>query len=137
ELPPLPAARPLVVDEAYYEYCGQTALPLIEDGDVIVPRTFSKAFALAGAPVTSLSAALAVAALASPPDVAPVVEERERLARALRGLGLAPLPSQANFLFVPLDRARETAERLLRQGLVVRAYDDGIRITVRDRVDDD
>ncbi|HZQ03678.1 MAG TPA: aminotransferase class I/II-fold pyridoxal phosphate-dependent enzyme [Gaiellaceae bacterium] len=159
ELPPLPAARPLVVDEAYYEYCGETALPLIEDGDVIVLRTFSKAFALAGArvgyalasrelaaelnarqapaPVTSLSAALAVAALASPPDVAPVVEERERLARALRGLGLAPLPSQANFLFVPLDRARETAERLLRQGLVVRAYDDGIRITVRDRVDDD
>src|SRR5204863_71563 len=45
-LDPLPDARPLVVDEAYYEYCGETALPLIEDG-VIVIRTFSKAFALA------------------------------------------------------------------------------------------
>ena len=159
ELPSLPAARPLVVDEAYYEYCGDTALQLIDDGDVIVLRTFSKAFALAGArvgyalasrelaaelnarqapaPVTSLSAALAVAALAAPPDVTPVVEERERLAAALRALGLTPLPSHANFLFVSLDDGRETADRLLRQGLVVRAYDDGIRITVRDAVDDD
>jgi histidinol-phosphate/aromatic aminotransferase/cobyric acid decarboxylase-like protein/imidazoleglycerol phosphate dehydratase HisB len=159
ELPELPEARPLVVDEAYYEYCRETALPLIEDGDVIVLRTFSKAFALAGArvgyalcsrelaqelyarqapaPVTSLSAALAVAALASPPDVRPIVEERERLASALRALGLEPLPSHANFLFVPLADGRETADRLLRHGLVVRAYDDGVRITVRDRADDD
>jgi histidinol-phosphate/aromatic aminotransferase/cobyric acid decarboxylase-like protein/imidazoleglycerol phosphate dehydratase HisB len=159
ELAELPARRPLVVDEAYFEYCGETALPLIEGGDVIVLRTFSKAFALAGArvgyalssrelaqelyarqapaPVTSLSAALAVAALASPPDVRPVVEERERLASSLRAIGLAPLPSNANFLFVPVDDARELSERLLRQGLVVRAYDDGVRITVRDRADDD
>src|SRR5207302_1008823 len=51
ELAPLPAARPLVVDEAYYEYCGETMVPLIGEGDVIVLRTFSKAFALAGARV--------------------------------------------------------------------------------------
>ena len=40
---PLPDARPLVVDEAYFEYCGETAIPLLDD-DVIVLRTFSKAF---------------------------------------------------------------------------------------------
>ncbi|HEY3920960.1 MAG TPA: aminotransferase class I/II-fold pyridoxal phosphate-dependent enzyme [Gaiellaceae bacterium] len=159
ELPDLPGGRPLVVDEAYYEYCGETALPLVEGGDVIVLRTFSKAFALAGArvgyaiasrelaaelnarqapaPVTSLSAALAVAALASPPDVRPVVEERERLASSLHATGLEPLPSNANFLFVPVEDGRELADRLLRQGLVVRVYDDGIRITVRDAADDD
>jgi imidazoleglycerol phosphate dehydratase HisB/histidinol-phosphate/aromatic aminotransferase/cobyric acid decarboxylase-like protein len=159
ELPELPSGRPLVVDEAYFEYCGETALPLIEGGDVIVLRTFSKAFALAGArvgyalssrelaqelyarqapaPVTSLSAALAVAALASPPDVRPLVEEREHMASSLRAIGLEPLPSNANFLFVPTEDGRELSERLLRQGLVVRAYDDGIRITVRDRADDD
>src|SRR5205823_6483356 len=51
ELPELPAARPLVVDAAYFDYCGETALPLIGEGDVIVLRTFSKAFALAGARV--------------------------------------------------------------------------------------
>jgi histidinol-phosphate/aromatic aminotransferase/cobyric acid decarboxylase-like protein/imidazoleglycerol phosphate dehydratase HisB len=159
ELSELPAARPLVVDEAYYEYCGETALPLIDGGDVIVLRTFSKAFALAGArvgyalcspelaqelyarqapaPVTSLSATLAVAALASPPDVRPVVEERERFSSSLRALGLEPLPSHTNFIFVQVENGRELAERLLRQGLVVRAYDDGIRVTVRDAADDD
>jgi histidinol-phosphate aminotransferase len=47
-LDPLPRARPLVVDEAYFEYCGETAVALIEEG-VVVIRTFSKAFALAGA----------------------------------------------------------------------------------------
>src|SRR5207244_1456894 len=91
----------------------------------------------APAPVTSLSAALAVAALASPPDVRPLVEERERLASALRALGVEPLPSNANFLFVPVEDGHDLSERLLRQGLVVRAYVDGIRITVRDQADDD
>ena len=155
---PLPEARPLVVDEAYFEYCGETAIPLLEDG-VIVLRTFSKAFALAGArigyaladrevadelnarqapaPVSTLSAALALAGLASPPDMRPVIEERERFASALSAIGLPPLPSQANFLFVPLEDGRALGERLLRQGFVVRSYEDGIRMTVRDRMDDD
>ena len=157
-LDPLPDARPLVVDEAYFEYCNETALPLIDDG-VVVIRTFSKAFALASArvgyaiadadtarelnarqapcPVTSLSAALALAALASPPDLTPVVEERERLARALRALGLEPLPSYGNFLFVPVDEPRELFDKLLRQGLAVRPFATGVRISVLDREDDD
>ena len=119
---PLPAARPLVVDEAYFEYAGETAVPLLDDG-VIVIRTFSKAFGLAGArigyllagrdtaaelrarqapaPVSTLSVALALAALRTPPDVAPVIEERERLAGELSTLGFEPLPSRANFFFVP------------------------------------
>ncbi|MEX2614406.1 MAG: aminotransferase class I/II-fold pyridoxal phosphate-dependent enzyme, partial [Gaiellaceae bacterium] len=89
ELGELPDARPLVVDEAYFEYAGETAAALIDDG-VVVLRTFSKAFGLAGArvgyaladrdtaaelnrrqaplPVSTLSAALALAALADPPD---------------------------------------------------------------------
>src|SRR2546423_1741632 len=49
-LAPLPDARPLVVDEAYFEYSGVTAADLLDDG-VIVLRTFSKLFALAGARV--------------------------------------------------------------------------------------
>jgi hypothetical protein len=89
------------------------------------------------APVPRRAGALAIAALASPPDVRPVIEERERLSSALRAIDLPPLLSHANFLFVPYDDGRELASRLLRQGLVVRAYDDGIRITIRDRVDDD
>jgi histidinol-phosphate/aromatic aminotransferase/cobyric acid decarboxylase-like protein/imidazoleglycerol phosphate dehydratase HisB len=158
ELGPLPDARPLVVDEAYFEYAGETALPLIDDG-VVVLRTFSKLFALAGArvgyalaagevadelnarqapaPVSALSAALAVAALESRPDPGPVLEERERLASALRALGLAPLSSHANFLYVPVADGLALDDALLRQGLVVRAYEDAIRVSVVDREDDD
>ena len=48
-LDPLDEARPLVVNEAYFEYSGETAVELISDEDVIVLRTFSKLFGLAGA----------------------------------------------------------------------------------------
>jgi len=148
----LPVARPLVVDEAYFEYAGETAVPLLGD-DVIVVRTFSKAFGLASArvgyaladadtaaelnarqepaPVSTLSAALALVGLeAGPPDVSETIAERERLAAGLRALGLEPLPSSANFLLVPHERAAELADGLLRRGLPVRPSPGAIRITV-------
>jgi histidinol-phosphate aminotransferase len=158
ELGELPNARPLAVDEAYFEYAGATAVDLIDDG-VIVIRTFSKAFGLAGArvgyalagrdvaeelrnrqhpaPISTLSAALALAALQSPPDVAPIIEERERVASRLRGLGYDPWPSAANFLYVPVDDPEELAGRLLQQGLAVRPVRGGIRITIRTGADDE
>jgi histidinol-phosphate aminotransferase len=78
-----------------------------------------------------MSAALALAALrAGRPDVAPTIAERTRLAAGLRALGLEPLPSHANFLYVPIENARGTYERLLREGIVVRPFDEAIRITV-------
>jgi histidinol-phosphate aminotransferase len=157
-LGPLPAPRPLVVDEAYSEYAGETAIPLIDEG-VIVLRTFSKAFGLAGArvgyaladadtaaelnrrqaplSVSVISAALALAGLAEPPDVTADVEERNRLARVLTALGAEPLPSWTNFLFLPLEQPETVAEALLHRGLVVRVFPDGIRFNVRDREDDD
>ncbi len=146
------------MDEVYFEYAGETVADRIDDG-VVVLRTFSKAFGLAGArvgyaladtetaadlnrrqapaPVSTLSAALAVAALADPPDVRPQVEERERLAEGLRALGLEPLASRANFVFVPTPDGEVLARTLLPEGLVVRVLDGGIRISVRDREDDD
>jgi histidinol-phosphate aminotransferase/imidazoleglycerol-phosphate dehydratase/histidinol-phosphatase len=158
ELGPLPAARPLVVDEAYFEYCGVTAAGLLDEG-VIVLRTFSKLFGLAGArigyalaspeiaaelnarqapaPISTISSALGLAALAEAPDPAPTIAERERLASALRALGLAPLESQTNFLYVPVDDGLALGEQLLRQGIVVRAYSSAIRMSVLDTPDDD
>jgi histidinol-phosphate aminotransferase len=150
----LPAGRPLVVDEAYVEYGGETAVPLIESApNLIVLRTLSKAFGLAAlrvgyaladaavaaelnerqqpAPVSTLSAALALAALeAGPPDVSATIAERERLAEGLRSLGLSPLPSSTNFLLVPHERAEELYAALLARGLAVRPSPDAIRITV-------
>ncbi|MDX6450749.1 MAG: imidazoleglycerol-phosphate dehydratase [Gaiellaceae bacterium] len=157
-LGPLPEARPLVVDEAYFEFSGETALPLLDEG-VVVLRTFSKLFALAGArigyalasteiaaelnarqapaPVSELSAALAIAALASRPDPGPVLEERERFSEGLRALGFQPLESHANFLYVPTDDADAIVESLLQQGIVVRSFPGAFRVSVLDREDDD
>jgi histidinol-phosphate aminotransferase len=155
----LPASRPLVVDEAYFEYGeGETAAGLLDDG-VVVIRTFSKAFGLAAArigylladadtaarlrerqhplPVATTSVALALAGLAAPPDVGPMIAERERLAAELHNLGFEPLPSRANFVYVPTERAAELAEKLLLRGVPVRGSAEAIRITVRDPADDD
>jgi histidinol-phosphate aminotransferase len=154
----LPAVRPIAVDEAYYEYAGETCVDLIDSG-VIVLRTFSKAFGLAGArvgyalaesetaaelnrrqapaPISTISAELAVAALEKPPDVAPDIEERERLALKLSSLGLEVLPSRTNFVMVLQQDGGSLAGGLMRRGLVVRPVRGGIRITVRDRADDD
>ena len=151
-LGPIADDRPLVVDEAYYEYGGSTALGL--DG-VIVIRTFSKAFALAAArigyavtdadtaralrirnapgSVSSLSAALALAALREQPRVEETIDEREWFAGRLRDLALEPMPSFTNFVYVPVDSPHPLYERLLRKGLVVRPFDDAIRITVHER----
>jgi imidazoleglycerol-phosphate dehydratase len=158
KLDALPDARPLVVDEAYFEFSGETAVPLLDE-DVIVLRTFSKLFGLAGArigyalasteiaaelnarqapaPVSDVSAALAIAALASRPDPGPVLEERERLADGLRALGFAPLESHGNFLYVPSDDADAIFDSLLRQGIVVRSFPGAFRVSVLDREDDD
>jgi len=62
----------------------------------------------------------------------PLLEERERLAASLRDLGLEPLPSATNFLYVPFERAPELSEVLLGEGMVVRAFPDAIRVTVLD-----
>src|SRR3954447_1213800 len=155
----LPDARPLVVDEAYFEYAGETALPLLHEG-VIVVRTFSKAFGLASArigyaladadtarelnerqhpaPISTLAAALALAGLeAGPPDVAPTIAERERPAGELRAVGLDPLPSWTNFLLVPHPEAQWIYEQLLDRGIAVRPSPGAVRITVhRPEADD-
>jgi histidinol-phosphate/aromatic aminotransferase/cobyric acid decarboxylase-like protein len=89
------------------------------------------------APLSTLSAALAIAALESPPDVRPIIEERERFAERLRGLGFAPLPSHANFLYVPVDEPQGLADKLLGRGLAVRPVRGGIRITIRNEQDDE
>jgi histidinol-phosphate/aromatic aminotransferase/cobyric acid decarboxylase-like protein len=158
-LEPVPSARPLAMDEAYFEYADDPGAVGLIDDDVIVIRTFSKLFALAGArigyalasrdvaaelyarqapaQVSTLSVALALAALASPPEVRPVIEERERLASELRALGHEPVESRANFVYVPVDDPTAVGEQLLAAGCVVRVFESAVRISVRDREDDD
>ena len=152
----------LVLDEAYYEMSGVTGLALIDRmPNVVVVRTLSKAFGLAGARVgyalagpaisealrrvrppgsiSVLSAALAVESLTDLKGMRERVEritsERTRLQHQLAGLGLEVRESAANFLLV--RAGRQLAPVLLRSGLVVRTFPAGslladfIRVTVR------
>jgi imidazoleglycerol-phosphate dehydratase/histidinol-phosphatase len=158
ELPDIPdVAGQLIIDEAYADYAGVDALDRIDSGAIVL-RTFSKAYGLAGArvgyaianaetidiitsrqaplSVSSLSAALALAAIATPVDVSAQVAERERLANALTSLGLSPVKSYANFLFIPMAEPQVLVEQLMPYGVIVRAYEGGLRISVKDELDD-
>jgi histidinol-phosphate aminotransferase len=156
EIAELARAQPeaaVVVDEAYFEFCGETAVPLISElPNVIVLRTLSKAFGLASlrvgyavaapdsaaelelrrspANVTGPSAAIAAAALREPRlDVDDTIAERERVRDALVAAGYDCPPSSTNFVFV--RGAGSLGARLEEQGLVVRIFPQGVRITMR------
>jgi histidinol-phosphate aminotransferase len=120
---------PVVVDEAYVDFGGESAVPLIESHpNLLVVRTFSKSRALAGLRVgyalgqPSLIDALTrvkncfnsyplgriaqAGAIASVEDdsyfrqsVKTIVAERDAMTTRLRNLGFAVLPSSANFIF--------------------------------------
>ncbi len=139
----------LVVDEAYFEYCGQTAAHLLQQHDrLIIWRTFSKAFSLAGMrigyllarpelvaeiykaklpfDISNLSQWLAKAALTHLPlfreHVAQTVAERERVRLALSRLaGVQVYPSVTNFLLfrAPKPAAKLHAE-LRHEGILLR-----------------
>jgi histidinol-phosphate/aromatic aminotransferase/cobyric acid decarboxylase-like protein/imidazoleglycerol phosphate dehydratase HisB len=158
ELPDIPdVAGQLIIDEAYADYAGVDAFDRIESGAIVL-RTFSKAYGLASArvgyaiakaetidiitsrqaplSVSSLSAALALAAIVTPIDVSTQVAERERLASELTLLGLSPMKSYANFVFIPMAEPQALVEQLMPYGVIVRAYEGGLRISVKDELDD-
>jgi histidinol-phosphate aminotransferase len=145
----------VALDEAYAEFTGRTLLDLrLRHSNLVVVRTASKAYALAGlrvgfavarpatiariAPyrppgsVSTVSVSVVTAALASPEvmvaNVARVDAERDRLADALRAVGWSVGPSVTNFVLVDLDtpeRAAATATGLLQRGLVPRTFSAG------------
>ena len=158
----LPATVLLVVDEAYREYVTDRDVPDALDhfGDranVVVLRTFSKAWALAGlrvgylvgdpsvahavdATLTPFSVstpaqAAALAALEQHEEVARraavVVAERERVSSELAGRGLPVPDSQGNFVWLPTGPTSATlAEAMERRGVVTRPFPSGIRVTM-------
>lgn len=144
----------VLIDEAYAEFCDEPdwrAHAPVWDR-VLVTRTFSKAWGLAGlrvgygvgsaAIVAAVAAALGpykVNALAARAATAALLEDgawmrdraarartaRDRLAAFLRARhGIAVWPSQANFVFGALDGlgADEVAQQFARRGIGVRAF---------------
>ncbi|GAB3041446.1 histidinol-phosphate transaminase [Sediminivirga luteola] len=141
----------VIVDEAYAEFSrdpSQTALRLLPGRPrLVVSRTMSKAFAFAGARLgylaadpavcdalrlvrlpyhlSALTQAAACAALDHAPALLAKVEElkaqRERMATALRELGLTVHSSDSNFLlFGGLDDPQAVWQQLLDRGVLIR-----------------
>jgi histidinol-phosphate aminotransferase len=163
-------AGPVVVDEAYWGFCPWSVLPLLERyPNLVVLRTASKAFGLAGARVgwlvahpdvvaevgkvvppynVNLFAQAAVEVMARQGElvarrVREVVEERQRLYEALRGMGVQVYPSDANFLLFRVPDAAQTFRRLVEQGVLVRdvsrypMLEGCLRVTVGSREEND
>jgi histidinol-phosphate aminotransferase len=153
----------IAIDEAYVEYIREPMLPDSLEfararGNVVVLRTFSKAYGLAGLRVgyavghpelitaldkvyvpfslTSISQAAAIASLDAADELLArtdaVVAERSRVATALRDAGFSLPPSQANFVWLPLGpRTADFVARAADSRIVVRPYGaDGVRVTI-------
>lgn len=141
----------VVVDEAYAEFAHAgtpSALELLPGRErLIVSRTMSKAFGMAGTRLGYLAAApevtdalrlvrlpyhlsavtqaVALAALAHADDLLATVEDikaqRDRIVATLDGLDLMPTPSDANFvLFGPLTDPSAVWHGLLDAGVIIR-----------------
>jgi histidinol-phosphate aminotransferase len=141
----------VVVDEAYAEFARPgtpSALSLLEGRErLVVTRTMSKAFALAGGRLgylaasaqltqtlrlvrlpyhlSALTQAAACAALEHADGLLATVElvktQRDRIVADLTGMGLDPVPSDANFvLFGGLADERVTWQALLDRGILIR-----------------
>ncbi|MDU2064032.1 MAG: histidinol-phosphate transaminase [Sporomusaceae bacterium] len=140
---------PVVVDEAYMEFYGETALPLLNKyPNLIIARTLSKAYGLASARTGymiasqelievvnkvllpyhvnafSLAAAEAVFSERSlfEAAIAATVKERQILTEKLSSIGVTVFPSQTNFLLVRLPRAEALAAYLAEKSIAVRSF---------------
>jgi len=145
---------PVLVDEAYYEFSGQTIVPLVSQYEnLMVLRTFSKWAGLAGLRIGyglfpprivdyllrikipyNVNVAALVAVQESLKDVDflmsrvnTIIAERGRLFGELERLEwLKPFPSQANFILCSVlnGEAIELRQKLQDKGILVRYFDE-------------
>lgn len=150
----------VAIDEAYAEFTtAPSALDLVDErNNVVVLRTFSKAFGLAGLRVgyavgpafivtelrkaqlpfgvTRLAEQAAIAALASKGEMQRRVDcinaERARVIEELKSAPINVPESEANFVWLPLaERTAEFAAACASAGAVVRSFDgEGVRATI-------
>lgn len=154
----------VVIDEAYVEYIRDGMLPdslglARRYPNVVVLRTFSKAYGLAGLRVgyavgdpeiitalgkvyvpftaSTISQAAAIASVQAADELLArtdaVVEERRRVATALENLGYTVPPSQANFVWLPLGEqtADFSAQAAAQARVLVRPYgNEGARVSI-------
>ena len=144
---------PVLVDEAYYEFYGKTAVPLVNRyPNLMVLRTFSKWAGLAGLRAGygifppevasylikiklpyNVNVAALVAVQESLKDVdylmdhvKAIINERERMYREIEKISwLKTYPSQANFIFCSVQKgnAGRLQQGLQQKGILVRYFD--------------
>ncbi|MBS9535062.1 histidinol-phosphate transaminase [Mycobacterium sp. M1] len=159
----VPARVLVVIDEAYVEYIRDGLLPdslglVRRFPNVVVLRTFSKAYGLAGLrlgyavgdpelitalgkvyvpfSVSSVAQTAGIASMDAADELLArtdaVVAERERVSAALRQAGYDLPASQANFVWLPLaERTLDFVAAAADAGIIVRPYGtDGVRVTI-------
>ena len=150
----VPSEVVIVLDEAYYEYLEPADRPdslawLHEHPNLLVVRTFSKVYGLAGLRIgygigapdaievmnrvrqpfnaNSLAVSAAAAALGDTDFVAKSFTlnhtEKSALRAGLRDLGLEVLPAYGNFVTFKVAEAKAVNEALLHRGVIVRPLD--------------
>ena len=157
----VPPTTLVALDEAYFEFVRTQDTPMgtevvVKHENVVALRTFSKAYGLAGVRVGyafgnpaiiaalnkvaipfGVSAVAQAGATASLAGAAQLLErtnetvsERDRVARAI-----GAIPSEANFVWLPTKTAATLAQQLANQGVIIRAFPEGVRITVTDHAE--
>lgn len=159
----VPTQVPVLLDEAYIHFARIEDPVRMKDllegyPNLIVLRTFSKAYGLAGLrcgyALTSMAMATGIRAISTPfgvnalaqvaaltalhyrsliaENVDRIVAEREKLRCAVAAQGWNVPESQANFFWFPLGRDCARFEELcLREGVIVRRFgNEGVRVSV-------
>ncbi len=144
------ASGMVIIDEAYIDFGGDASVGLLERyQNVLITRTLSKAFGLAGFrvgyalgsrdvidrvetargpyKVSAVSERVAIGVLSSDTGwvterAAEVVRNRSRLALELSGLGCPALESSANFVLVPVRDAIRVEKGMRARSVAVRAF---------------
>ncbi|MBF0552976.1 MAG: histidinol-phosphate transaminase [Nitrospirae bacterium] len=142
----------VIMDEAYYEYAAGETYPdsmehFREGRDILILRTFSKAYGLAGLRIgygianktitgamnkirepfntSTLAQMAAIAALKDVQHLRRAVEINAQgmayICKELKALGIDFVPSQTNFVYMDLKKnAMEIYNRLLKLGMIIR-----------------
>jgi len=138
----------LIVDEAYMPFADDPwdATTLLDRGNIVVMRSMTKDYAVAGIrlgyiaatadvierlksyqpfwSVNAIAQALGLAAINDNKHIAKarktVAEARSYLLKSIEDMGLDVIPSSTNFLLIKVGNAKSMRQALLRQGICVR-----------------
>jgi histidinol-phosphate aminotransferase len=161
----IPNDIPVVLDQAYFEYTNsKIGVEMIEKyPNLIITRTFSKAYGLAGLRVgysistakiadylnrlrqpfnvNSLAQAASIAALNDSQSLASSVQQNKlgmlQLEQGLNTLGVEFIPSFANFISIKVLNPMDKYQALLEQGIIVRPVEmqGYLRISIGNKIE--